>query len=206
MMKHIFGRLALASMLAFASMTAVRAAPEPGQEAPVFSAKTTVGDVISLEDLRGKRVVLEWTNDGCPFVTKHYETGNMQKTQRMLTEDDVVWISIISSAPGKQGYATADEANAIAARHGSYTNHIILDPHGDLGRLYGARTTPEMFLIDSDGTLAYAGAIDDRPSARHSSVEGATNYLLAAYEDLKAGRPVAKASSQPYGCSVKYGS
>ncbi|GAK32528.1 thioredoxin family protein [Iodidimonas nitroreducens] len=181
-----------------------QAQPMIGEEAPLFAAKNTRGETISLEALRGHPVILEWTNHDCPFVKKHYETGNMQKTQRALVEAGVTWISIISSAPGTQGHVSADEANSIAASRGSYADHIILDPQGDLGRLYKARTTPDMFLIDGDGTLLYQGAIDDKPSARHSSIEGAKNYVLAAFQDMQAGQPVREAETKPYGCSVKY--
>ncbi|WP_020399043.1 redoxin domain-containing protein [Kordiimonas gwangyangensis] len=178
--------------------------PVVGKEAPLFEGTTSGGATISLEDFRGKPVMLEWTNHECPYVKKHYNSGNMQRTQAALTEDGVTWISVISSAPGQQGYVSADEANDLSESRGVYADYIVLDPDGTIGKLYKAKTTPHMFLIDADGTLQYMGAIDDQPSARESSLEGAKNYALAAWEALKAGETIAETSTKPYGCSVKY--
>lgn len=180
------------------------AAPQVGEKAPDFEAKATSGAPIRLADMNGRKIVLEWTNDGCPFVRKHYETGNMQKTQRAAKAKGAAWITIISSAPGKQGYLTADEADALTAKRNAAPDYVILDPSGEIGRLYGAKTTPHMFVIDEEGVLRYAGAIDDKPSANHATVEGAKNYVLAALDDLSAGRAVATPVTNPYGCSVKY--
>jgi len=178
--------------------------PAPGKPAPDFTGRLTNGETVTLSDLRGKPVMLEWTNHDCPYVRKHYGSGNMQRTQRALTEGGVTWISIISSAPGKQGYVSAAEADQLSQSRGTYNDMLILDPSGEIGRLYGAKTTPQMFLIDAEGILQYMGAIDDRPSARSSSLEGATNYALQAWAQLKAGNEVSPDSTQPYGCSVKY--
>ena len=148
--------------------------------------------------------MLEWHNQGCPFVKKHYETGNMQRLQKELTGQGVVWYSIISSAPGKQGYVTAAEEDAYLKEHGASPTAVILDQDGSIGRLYGAKTTPHMFVIDDKGKLVYAGAIDDKPTPDKADVEGAKSYVLAAYNESKAGKPVTVAATAPYGCSVKY--
>ncbi|SDD67856.1 redoxin domain-containing protein [Kordiimonas lacus] len=179
--------------------------PTPGKPAPDFTGVLTTGETVTLSDLRGKPVMLEWTNHDCPYVRKHYSSGNMQQTQRALTEAGVIWISVISSAPGKQGHVTAAEADQLSESRGTYNDMLVLDPSGEIGRLYDAKTTPQMFLIDTEGTLQYMGAIDDRPSTRASSLEGASNYALQAWQQLAAGEAVTPNSTQPYGCSVKYG-
>lgn len=198
-------RLIFATIIAI-SMSAAGLAegPAPGRPAPDFTGNLTTGESITLSDLRGKPVMLEWTNHECPYVKKHYSSGNMQRTQRTLTEEGVTWVSIISSAPGKQGYVETEEADQLSVSRGTYNDMLILDPSGDIGRLYGAKTTPQMFLIDADGVVQYMGAIDDRPSARASSLEGATNYALQAWAQMKAGEAVTPNSTKPYGCSVKY--
>lgn len=180
------------------------AAPEIGAPAPAFEGRTSTGQTIALKDFLGKKVVLEWTNDGCPFVRKHYETGNMQATQKAAKADGAVWISVISSAPGMQGYVTGEEANALTETRGAAPDDVVLDPSGEIGRAYAAKTTPHMFVIDEKGVLRYAGAIDDKPSADHATVKDATNYVLAALDDLGAGRPVTTPETKSYGCSVKY--
>ncbi|MBL4837557.1 MAG: redoxin domain-containing protein [Kordiimonadaceae bacterium] len=179
-------------------------APVPGKVAPDFMAYTTQGVTITLSELQGKPVVLEWTNHDCPYVKKHYSSGNMQRLQRKLTQEGVIWISIISSAPGLQGHVTTLEADALTARRGSYTSHVILDPDGTIGRAYHAKTTPQMVLIGAEGLVQYMGAIDDKPSARLESLEGAQNYVLAAWASVKAGTQVEMPTTKPYGCSVKY--
>jgi len=161
----------------------------------------------NLSDFKGKRVVLEWTNDGCPYVKKHYNTNNMQDLQKEATADgDTVWLSVISSAPGKQGYVTGPEANGLTGTRGAAPTAVILDPSGNMGKTFAAKTTPHMYIIDEGGTLVYQGAIDDNSSSRTSTVAGAKNYVRAAMADLDAGRAVAEADTAPYGCSVKYGS
>lgn len=158
----------------------------------------------NLSDFAGKKVVLEWTNEGCPYVKKHYKTDNMQKTQKMATTDGAVWLSIISSAPGKQGYKTGEEANAWKKAQDAKSTAIILDEEGTMGKTFAAKTTPHMYIIDESQTLVYQGAIDDNRSASPSTVAGAKNYVLAAMDDLKAGRAVAESDTPPYGCSIKY--
>ena len=183
-----------------------QASPATGTPAPVFSGETSAGDTISLADFAGKTVVLEWTNDGCPFVKKHYAAPplNMQTLQQQAAADDVVWISVISSAPGKQGYADAARASELTASRGAAPAHVVLDAEGTIGKLYGAKTTPHMFVITPEGELAYEGAIDSIASAKVSDIAAATNYVTAALGELAAGEPVATPVTKPYGCSVKY--
>ncbi len=172
--------------------------------APAFSGPASNGQTISLDQFKGQTVILEWTNDGCPFVQKHYETGNMQKTQKTANDAGAVWITVMSSAPGKQGHADATRANKLMKEWASEPDYILLDPDGVVGKAYGAKTTPQMALIDKDGVLRYAGAIDDKPSANHATVNGANNYVLAALTSVAKGEPVAVKETKPYGCSVKY--
>jgi peroxiredoxin len=181
-------------------------APEIGAAAPQFEGVATTGDTISLADFRGEKVILEWTNNECPFVQKHYETGNMQATQQVADAAGVVWITVISSAPGTQGFVDAAQADALTTERNAAPDYVVLDPTGEIGRVYAAKTTPQMVVIDEAGVLRYDGAIDDKPSTNHATVEGAQNYVLAALADLSAGRPVAQPRTKPYGCSVKYGS
>ena len=163
------------------------------------------GTTHNLSDFAGKRVVLEWTNHGCPYVKKHYNTNNMQGLQKEATADgDTVWLSVISSAPGKQGYVSGAEANQLTTSRGAAPTAVILDAAGEAGRTFSARTTPHMYVIDENQVLVYQGAIDDNRSANPATVEGAKNYVRAALADLDAGRAVAEAETPPYGCSVKY--
>lgn len=187
-------------------VAAALASPALDAPAPQFAGAASNGDEIKLDDFKGRPVVLEWTNDGCPFVRKHYETGNMQQTRKTARADGVAWIRIISSAPGKQGYGTADRADRLTEVRGAPPDFVVLDGSGAIGKAYGAKTTPHMFVIDGAGVLRYAGAIDDKPSTDHKTIEGAKNYVTSALENLAAGKPVSLKSTQPYGCSVKYGS
>jgi len=191
---------------ALAIATPAAAAPVLGQPAPAFQALDADGHSRALSDFAGKLVVLEWTNSGCPYVGKHYGSGHMQALQKAAVADGVVWLTVVSSAPGMQGYFTRASAKAWQARVGSHASAILLDPEGRVGRLYEARTTPHMFIINRAGRVAYMGGIDDRPFAEPASLKGARDYVAEALGDLKAGRPIAVAVSQPYGCSVKYGS
>ena len=195
----------------FASMASLvlaagsaHAAPEVGAKAPAFSGMTTAGEPLSLSDLAGQKVILEWTNHECPFVQKHYKSGNMQATQTAALEDGYTWVTVISSAPGKQGHVSAAEADELTASRNAHPTFVVLDESGDIGTAYAAKTTPHMFIIDESGTLVYAGGIDSIPSADVGDLDAAENYVLAALEDLDAGQPVATPQSQPYGCSVKY--
>lgn len=200
--------LALGATLALSgfalSWTPVYANPEIGQNAPAFAAKDTKGKDVSLASLRGKTVVLEWTNDGCPYVAKHYGAGNMQKLQADARADGVVWISIVSSKPGAQGHVTPAEADELTDSRGAKPAHVILDEKGIIGRKYQARTTPHMFVIDPEGTLVFKGGIDDTPTADRSSIAGATNYVTLALDAVSKGESVATPVARPYGCSIKY--
>lgn len=199
-------RPVLAGIAALATMIAAPAlaAPTIGQPAPAFSVVDSAGKTRTLSEFRGKTVVLEWTNDGCPYVQKHYNGGAMQGLQKRAASDGVVWLSIISSAPGKQGYKTAAQANSWKTETGAAPSAILLDPKGEVGRAYAAKTTPHMYVVNPAGTLVYMGGIDDKNSADPASLKGATNFVVAALDDLKAGRAVARPVSAPYGCSVKY--
>ena len=192
------------AVLALLSPAAI-AAPVIGQPAPAFSATDTAGQTVSLDSLKGKTVVLEWSNHQCPFVKKFYGSGTMQQLQQDATKDGVVWVTVISSAPGKQGHVTAAEANELTTSRKAAPTHVVLDESGAIGRLYAAKTTPHMFVIDSQGVLRYQGAIDDKPSTKQEDIADAKNYVTAALADLKAGRPVAESNTKSYGCSVKYG-
>jgi peroxiredoxin len=180
------------------------AAARVGEPAPAFSAASTTGPSVSLANHRGKLVVLEWTNHDCPYVRKHYETGNMQALQREATGQGVVWLTIISSAPGTQGHVTPAEANELTAGRKAAPTAVLLDPQGTVGRLYGATNTPHMYVVDKAGVLVYAGAIDDRPTSRKSDVQGASNYVRAALQAVSAGQPVKTPVTRAYGCTVKY--
>ena len=199
-MKKAF--VSFTTILALALVAA--ASPQPGDTAPAFTAADSNGKTRKLSDFKGKYVVLEWTNSGCPFTVKHYASGNMQKLQKQWTSKGVVWLTVLSSAPGKQGYKTAAEENAYLKESNASPTAVLMDPKGDLGHLYGAKTTPHMYVIDPSGKLIYAGAIDDKPTTDQEDIAGAKNYLNAALTEALAGKPVTTASTQPYGCSVKY--
>jgi hypothetical protein len=184
--------------------TGTRAAAKPGQPAPAFSAPDISGRTINLGDYAGKIVILEWTNDGCPFVGKHYDSGNMQALQRKYTGEGDVWLTVASSAPGEQGYVTPAEAKADLTRWRAAPTDYLLDPNGVVGRLYDARATPHIVVIDRTGTVAYMGAIDDTPSTRLADVKTAKNYLVAALDEIAAGKPVSVTATRAYGCSIKY--
>jgi len=197
-MKSLF--TAAAIMLAAPAMaTAV-----VGQPAPALTATDTQGRTQSLAGLKGKTVVIEWTNPECPFVQKFYSGGDMQKLQAEARKQGVVWLTVNSGAPGKQGAVSAAEANAKIKAQGSNASAYILDSSGEIGRAFGARTTPHMFVIDRKGTVVFAGGIDDQPTADPADIGKARNHVTAALADLAAGKPVEVASSRPYGCSVKY--
>lgn len=195
-----------AAALIAMSATAQPASARIGQAAPAFSETAAGGGTVSLADFEGQTVVLEWTNHLCPFVQKHYDPShaNMQRLQADATDDEVVWISVISSAPDKQGHVTPEQALQIVSDNGARPSHVLLDEDGSMGRAYGAKTTPHMFVIRGDGTLAYDGAIDSKPSARTSDIPDATNYVRTALASVASGEPVDPATTKPYGCSVKY--
>jgi alkyl hydroperoxide reductase subunit AhpC len=176
-----------------------------GQSAPsALAMKTAAGTDITLADYKGKIVVLEWYNPDCPFVKKHYSVGNMQNLQKEFADKGVVWLAVNSSAPGKQGALTASEANERMAQSKGAATAVVLDPSGTVGKAFGAKTTPHMFIVDKNGVVVYQGAIDDNDSARSSTIEGAKNFVRVALEELLAGKSVTTAQTEPYGCSVKY--
>lgn len=175
-----------------------------GTTAPSFTATDSNGKSEVLDQFRGKYVVLEWHNQGCPYTRKHYVSGNMQALQKEWTAKGVAWFTVISSAPGEQGYVTASQENAYLQQMHAAPTAALLDPTGELGHLYNAKTTPEMFVIDPKGTLIYAGAIDDRPTPDTDDIHGANNYVSDALSEAMAGKPVATPYTRSYGCSVKY--
>jgi hypothetical protein len=189
----------LASLLAASAHAAT-----VGQPAPAFTLTDSKGQTHSLADFKGKTVVLEWTNHECPFVKKHYGAENMQAQQGSAGADGVVWLTINSGAAGKQGHVDAAGAEAVMARDGFKAAAYLLDASGDTGRAYAAKTTPHMYVIDGEGVLRYNGAIDSIPSADQADIPKATQYVTQALGELAAGKAVSVASTQPYGCSVKY--
>lgn len=201
MLKHL---TYIAAAFALFVVSPALAAPEIGQPAPDFEAVDIHGEPFKLSDHKGKTVVLEWTNHLCPFVIKHYSTGNMQATQKAAMDKGVEWITIVSSAPGKQGHTSVEEAATIAEEAGAQITTKILDESGEIGQMYDAQTTPHMFVINDEGVLVYAGSIDSNSSPNPKTVDEATNYVLAALGSLEAGEPIETAQSAPYGCAVKY--
>lgn len=188
-----------------AGVPAVPAAdPEVGRPAPAFTLPGTDGKTYTLSDLKGRYVVLEWLNFGCPYVKRHYRSGNMPALQEKYTGKDVVWLSVVSSAPGKQGHYPADEMNAVNAEYGGRQTAILLDPEGDVGRAYGAQTTPHMYVIGPEGTLLYKGGIDDQPRAAEKDTPGIPSYVGAALDAAMQGEEIAVTAAPPYGCAVKY--
>lgn len=180
------------------------ASAKVGSAAPTFTLPATTGKSVRLADQRGKLVILEWTNHDCPYVRKHYDTSNMQGLQKETTAQGVIWLTLISSAPGTQGYVTPKQADELTSTRQASPTAVLLDPTGIVGKSYGATNTPHMYIIDKTGTLVYAGAIDDRPTTRRGDVQGAQNYVRAALEDLAAGRAVKMPVTRAYGCTVKY--
>ena len=180
------------------------AAPQIGQPAPAFTSTDSKGASVSLNQYRGKTVVLEWTNADCPYTRKHYTSGNMQGVQALAQKNGVVWLTVISSAPGKQGYVNGPAADALTTSRGASPTAVLLDPSGTVGRLYGAKTTPHMFVIDKNGTLQYMGGIDSLATAEVDDIPKAEPYLKEAMLAVTQGAPVAHPVTKPYGCAVKY--
>jgi hypothetical protein len=203
-MKPSLRFLVLAAALAVAFVSSTRAAVAIGQTAPDFTLTDITGQVHTLSDYRGKTVVLEWTNPECPFVQKHYGSGNIPHLQKAATADGVIWLSINSGRPGAEGDYTPAQVVAWSKKMGAAPTAYFRDQDGKVGRLYSAKTTPHLFVITADGTLVYDGAIDSIRSAKVEDIARATNYVSAALAAVKAGKPVEKAATQPYGCSVKY--
>lgn len=189
----------------FCSLTSISLADvQIGAPAPAFGLQNSQGDTVKLSDYKGKYVILEWTNHLCPFVGKHYDSGNMQRLQKTYTDKGYTWLSIISSAPGKQGHVTAQKANELTQSRNAHPSAVLLDESGAVGKTYGAKTTPHMFIVDPSGTLVYMGGIDSIASADKDDLAAAVNYVKAAFDDLESGKPVQSPINPPYGCSVKY--
>lgn len=193
-----------ASALLFTGNAAIHAAPAIGAEAPDFKLPDTGGKEQSLSEYKGKYVVLEWTNPECPFVKKHYSSENMQKLQAEYTKKGAVWLSIDSSAPGKEGYLTADQGKTWLKQVDAKPTALLLDPDGKVGKLYGAKASPHMYIINPEGKLLYAGAIDSIPSADKADIAKATNYVQTGLDEAMAGKPLTTTSTKAYGCGIKY--
>jgi peroxiredoxin len=195
---------ALVCLLLLGSISTGSAAAIVGKQAPSIELRDSNGKAVRLDEFKGKFVVLEWVNFQCPFVGKHYGSGNMQKLQKAYTKKGVVWLSICSSAQGKQGHVNGREANELLKEKDAAPSRFLLDSAGSVGKAYGAKTTPHMFVIDPKGTVVYNGAIDDTPSTDKADIATAKNYLVAALDAAMSGKKVETAVTQPYGCSVKY--
>lgn len=196
-------KLFAATTLAFASAAALASAAV-GQPAPAFSATDTSGKTVSLADFKGKHVVLEWVNPGCPFVVKHYGAGNMQATQKSAAAKGVVWLTINSTAADHGDYKAPAALAGWMTQQKAAATHTLMDADGKVGRAFGARTTPHMYVINPAGNVVYAGAIDNRPTANPADIAGATNHVNAALAESLAGKPVTVASTRAYGCGIKY--
>ena len=199
--------LALLTVFAFAAPVAAQTdQADIGEPAPDFTLEAADGETHSLSDFEGKYVVLEWLNFECPFVGKHYGSGNMQALQEKYTDEGVVWLSIVSSAPGKQGYYPPKEMIEQKKRHNGNMTAILMDPDGEIGKTYGATVTPHMYVINPDGELVYRGGIDDKPTTDEADIEGATNYVDRALTAVMNGEEVSLKQAKPYGCTIKYAS
>jgi hypothetical protein len=203
-MKHGLVLSLLASILVVGSWAPLWAEPAIGKPAPLFTGHASDGKTYGLADYQGKFVVLEWYNPRCPFIRKHYDSGNMQGLQEKYGQKGVIWLAIDSSAPGKEGYMVAKEAEVMRGREKEKSLATLLDPDQKIASLYAAKTTPHMFIIDPKGILIYQGAIDDHNSADSVDIPKSKNYVAAALDQAMAGKAVAVASTHPYGCSVKY--
>jgi hypothetical protein len=206
-MKPIFkstltAAIACTTIMSFTSPASAKVAT--GSVAPDVQVTDADGNLRSLSEFKDQKVVLEWTNHKCPYVKKHYGSGNMQATQQRAAADGFVWLSVISSAPGKQGHVSGEKANELSKKRGATPTAVLLDESGDAGRAYEAKTTPHMYILDEAHTLVYQGAIDSIPSANPKKIAEATNYVTAAMDSMKAGETIEVSESQPYGCSVKY--
>ncbi|QTN33604.1 redoxin domain-containing protein [Akkermansiaceae bacterium] len=197
-------KYSITATIAAAFSLAFSHAAEIGKEAPAFTATNVKNEKVSLSDYKGKVVVLEWLNFGCPFVVKHYSSKNMQKLQSDYTSKDVVWITVNSSAEGKQGYMEASKLAEKIDAEGSKATQVLVDADGAVGKAYGAKVTPHMMIVAKDGTLAYSGAIDSKPSTNAADIEGADPLFANALDAVLAGKEVANAKNEPYGCGVKY--
>lgn len=197
-------RLLLALFLVLFAVPAFAEVAVVGKPAPDFTGKASHGPDVKLSNYAGKVVVLEWTNDQCPYVKKHYTTDNMQKLQEEAMKDGAIWLRIISSAPGEQGYVTGQDADRILTAANGFATATILDETGAIGHLYNAKTTPNMYIIDKSGTLVYAGAIDDKATTDTGDIATSANYVKMVLNDIKAGRAISVSETKPYGCGIKY--
>lgn len=194
----------LTALVALGVTVTAQAKVAVGASAPDFTLPAATGEHVSLSDYKGKYVILEWTNHDCPFVKKHYESGNMQAIQKTQTSDGVIWLSIISSAKGKQGNVSAAKATSLSKQRKASPSHVLLDESGQVGQRYGAKTTPHMYIINPQGVLEYMGAIDSIKSTKAKDIPKAINYVTLAMNELKAGKSLSYNKTRPYGCSVKY--
>ncbi len=201
-----FTSLAVATLAAVAMATPLAAAQKTGAIAQDFKLTDVNGKTVQLSQFRGKTVVLEWHNPGCPFVAKHYNSGNMQATQKAARQQGAIWLTINSGAKGKQGHMTSAEAKSLIAEQNIQSSNYLLDTKGLVGKAYDAKTTPHMYIIDGSGILVFQGGIDDKPTANPVDIKDARNHVLAALGEIKSGDKVSVAQSRPYGCSVKYAS
>ena len=199
-----YSLFSIISVASIAASSPLIAAQQNGAVAQDFKLTDMYGKTVQLSKFRGKITVLEWHNPGCPFVQKHYDSGNMQATQDGARKQGVVWLTINSGAAGKQGYMIGPEAQKLTKGQGFKGNHYLLDVKGVVGKAYGAKTTPHMYIIDKNGKLVYQGGIDDKPTANPADIKTARNNVSAALNELAAGKTVSVAQSRPYGCSVKY--
>jgi peroxiredoxin len=204
-MKSVLLASTLATALSFAA-SAANATATVGQPAPAFTATDTSGKAVSLADFKGRHVVLEWVNPGCPFVMKHYSSANMQGTQKEATAKGVVWLAVSSTAPDASDYKKPAELARWMQSQKAAATATLMDDDGKVGKAYGARTTPHMYIVDPAGKLVYAGGIDNKPSSNAADIPSSVNYVKAALAETLAGKPVSQASTRPYGCSVKYSS
>jgi len=201
-----FRFLLLAAVLGLLQSAAGYAAVAAGDMAPDFQLPDAAGQERSLADFKGKYIVLEWTNPDCPFVKKYYGPGNMQQLQETYTAKGVIWLSMASSAPGLQGYYDGKAWQKLTQERKAYPTAVLLDPAGTVGKLYGAQTTPHMFVIRPDGKVIYSGAIDSTPSPHPEDITGSTNFVAQALDEAMSGREIKTALTKAYGCSVKYAS
>jgi peroxiredoxin len=200
----LVGAAALAGLSIAGAAPAMQA--KIGAPAPGFSLTDSNGKTVSLADFKGKTVVLEWTNHDCPYVRKHYGGQNMQALQKKWTGQGVVWLTVISSEPGSQGFVSGEQANKLTQDRGAAPTAVLFDPKGDVGQAYGAQTTPHMYVITGEGRLAYMGGIDDKATTRLDDLKTAKNFVDAALTEVAQGKPVSVQTSRPYGCSIKYSS
>jgi peroxiredoxin len=204
-MKSLVTAFSIAAAAAGLATTEALASATVGQPAPAFSAVDTSGRTVSLAEFKGRHVVLEWVNPGCPYVRKHYDAQNMQATQKGATARGVVWLAVNSTADQYGDYLSPSQMAAWMTQQGAAATATLMDEDGKVGRAYGARTTPHMYVIDPQGTLVYAGAIDSKPTANKADIASAVNHVKVALEESLAGKPVGTPSTRAYGCTIKYG-